>query len=111
MDRWVCVGRLREYPQTIGHLEALLDESGPHFELNGWMWCSRCECAYPVGDLRVVKSRPGWSYYEWALECAVEGCEGRRADWYPWHPEELPRALHPEYPKTPEPFAVYPLTP
>ena len=29
MDAWVCVGRLHDYPRTIGHLEALLDDHGP----------------------------------------------------------------------------------
>ncbi len=107
--RWVCVGRLREYPQTIGDLEALLGESGPHFELDGWMWCGRCERAYPVGEIRVMKSCPGWGYYEWALECPTDGCPGRRADWYPWHPNELPRAIHAGYPAVPETGARYPL--
>ena len=106
---WVCVGWLREYPQAIGHLEALLDASGPHFELGGWMWCERCERAFAVGDLRVVKSGPGWTYYEWALECATDGCGGRRSEWFPWHPEELPRAVHPEYPEVPESHTRYPL--
>lgn len=106
---WVFVGRLREYPETIGDLEALLDASGPHFDLSGWMWCRQCERAYPVGELRVMKSGPGWTYYEWALECATEHCASRRADWHPWHPDELPRAIHPDYPGIPEPFGHYPL--
>ena len=109
MDAWVCVGRLHDYPQTIGHLDALLDDHGPHFELDGFLWCAHCERAYPVADLRVVKSGPGWTYYEWSLECATPACDGRRAAWSPWHPLKLPRAVHPEYPDSPQANGHYPL--
>ncbi len=110
MNTWYLTGRLRDYPFTIGSLEQYLDDTGIPFDPEGSMWCESCERAFPVGSLRVMKSGPGWTYYEWALECATERCLGGRAGWHPWHPDELPRTIHPEYPDQPAPDARYPLS-
>lgn len=65
------------------------------------MWCLRCERAYLVGaceSSRLARAGPttsgDWSAPGW--------CEGTRADWYPWHPED-------EYPEMPDSCDRYPL--
>gem|GEM_PF-3330003 len=104
--------RLRDYPAAIGDLETLMEPSvpdDPAFAIDGWMWCERCERVNRVGDIRIDKRGEGWSYFEWALVCPTRDCEGTRYDWHPWHPHELPRALHPEYPAEPQPGRRYPV--
>jgi hypothetical protein len=76
-----------------------------------FMWCKRCEHAYPVGCLHVVGG-PDAGNHEWngvSMRCPVLTCDGANHDFRPWNPLFSPRREHPEYPETPEPFGLYPL--
>jgi hypothetical protein len=65
--------RLAERPELVAEPERWeLAHAG------GWVWCSRCERAWPVDDLRLVYEpqveRAG--YHPWIVGCADPRCPG-----------------------------------